>query len=80
MRLNPNVECLGDPRWTGDLILSTWHEAETGTFLRRTWNTGTAIRAEALTGSGSSLKCRNSRMPRSPRPRKTSGALETSPV
>lgn len=30
MRLNPNVECLGDPRWTGDLILSTWHEAETG--------------------------------------------------
>ena len=30
MRLNPNVECMGDPRWTGDLILSTWHEAETG--------------------------------------------------
>ena len=30
LRLNPNVECLGDPRWTGDLILSTWHEAETG--------------------------------------------------
>jgi glutamate synthase domain-containing protein 2/ferredoxin len=30
LRLNPNVECLGDPRWTSDLILSTWHEAETG--------------------------------------------------
>jgi len=30
MRLNPNVECLGDPRWSSDLILSTWHEAETG--------------------------------------------------
>ena len=30
LRLNPNVECLGDPRWTGDLILSTWYEAETG--------------------------------------------------
>jgi glutamate synthase domain-containing protein 2/ferredoxin len=30
MKLNPNVDCLGDPRWTGDLILSTWHEAETG--------------------------------------------------
>jgi glutamate synthase domain-containing protein 2/ferredoxin len=30
MRLNPNVDCLGDPRWSGDLILSTWHEAETG--------------------------------------------------
>ncbi len=30
MRLNPNVECLGDPRWTGDLILSTWYQAETG--------------------------------------------------
>jgi glutamate synthase domain-containing protein 2/ferredoxin len=30
MRLNPNVECLGDPRWTSDLILSTWHMAETG--------------------------------------------------
>jgi glutamate synthase domain-containing protein 2/ferredoxin len=30
MRLNPNIECLGDPRWSSDLILSTWHEAETG--------------------------------------------------
>jgi glutamate synthase domain-containing protein 2/ferredoxin len=30
MRLNPNAECLGDPRWSSDLILSTWHEAETG--------------------------------------------------
>jgi glutamate synthase domain-containing protein 2/ferredoxin len=30
MRLNPNAECLGDPRWSGDLILSTWYEAETG--------------------------------------------------
>jgi glutamate synthase domain-containing protein 2/ferredoxin len=30
MRLNPNAECLGDPRWTSDLIMSTWHEAETG--------------------------------------------------
>jgi len=30
LRLNPNVECLGDPRWSSDLILSTWHEAETG--------------------------------------------------
>jgi glutamate synthase domain-containing protein 2/ferredoxin len=30
LRLNPNVDCLGDPRWSGDLILSTWHEAETG--------------------------------------------------
>jgi glutamate synthase domain-containing protein 2/ferredoxin len=30
MSLNPNVECLGDPRWSGDLILSTWYEAETG--------------------------------------------------
>jgi glutamate synthase domain-containing protein 2/ferredoxin len=30
MRLNPNIDCLGDPRWSGDLILSTWYEAETG--------------------------------------------------
>ena len=30
VRLNPNIECLGDPRWTADLILSTWHMAETG--------------------------------------------------
>jgi ferredoxin len=30
MNLNPNVDCLGDPRWTSDLILSTWYEAETG--------------------------------------------------
>ncbi len=30
MQLNPNVDCLGDPRWSSDLILSTWYEAETG--------------------------------------------------
>ncbi|MBN1567363.1 MAG: alpha-hydroxy-acid oxidizing protein [Acidobacteria bacterium] len=30
MKLNPNVECLGDSRWPAELILSTWHEAETG--------------------------------------------------
>jgi glutamate synthase domain-containing protein 2/ferredoxin len=30
VRLNPNAECLGDPRWSSDLILSTWHMAETG--------------------------------------------------
>jgi ferredoxin len=30
LRLNPNIESLGDPRWSSDLILSTWHEAETG--------------------------------------------------
>jgi glutamate synthase domain-containing protein 2/ferredoxin len=28
--LNPNATCFGDPRWSSDLILSTWHEAETG--------------------------------------------------
>ncbi|HSW40283.1 MAG TPA: glutamate synthase-related protein, partial [Acidobacteriota bacterium] len=28
--LNPNIECLGDARWSSDLILSTWHQAETG--------------------------------------------------
>ena len=27
---NPSVECMGDPRWTSDLILSTWYMAETG--------------------------------------------------
>ncbi|NLT68168.1 MAG: FMN-binding glutamate synthase family protein [Acidobacteria bacterium] len=30
MRLNPNLECLGDPRWTADLILATWYQAGTG--------------------------------------------------
>ena len=30
MQLNPNMGCLGDARWPGDLILSTWYEAETG--------------------------------------------------
>jgi glutamate synthase domain-containing protein 2/ferredoxin len=30
MQLNPNIECLGDARWSTDLILSTWYEAETG--------------------------------------------------
>ena len=30
LRMNPNVECLGDPRWPSDLVLATWHMAETG--------------------------------------------------
>jgi len=30
LRLNPNAECIGDPRWSSDLLLSTWHMAETG--------------------------------------------------
>jgi glutamate synthase domain-containing protein 2 len=27
---NPTVDSIGDPRWTSDLILSTWHMASTG--------------------------------------------------
>jgi glutamate synthase domain-containing protein 2 len=27
---NPTAEALGDPRWTSDLILATWRQAETG--------------------------------------------------
>ena len=27
---NPTAEAIGDPRWTSDLLLSTWHQAETG--------------------------------------------------
>jgi ferredoxin len=27
---NPTMDAIGDPRWTSDLILSTWHMAETG--------------------------------------------------
>ena len=30
LRLNPTAECIGDPRWSSDLILSTWNMAETG--------------------------------------------------
>jgi glutamate synthase domain-containing protein 2/ferredoxin len=30
IRRNPTVDCIGDPRWTSDLILSTWHVAATG--------------------------------------------------
>jgi hypothetical protein len=30
LRRNPNAECMGDPRWSSDLILATWHEAATG--------------------------------------------------
>jgi glutamate synthase domain-containing protein 2/ferredoxin len=30
MRRNPNADSLGDPRWSSDLVLSTWHEATTG--------------------------------------------------
>jgi len=27
---NPMYETFGDPRWTNDLLVSTWHQAETG--------------------------------------------------
>jgi glutamate synthase domain-containing protein 2/NAD-dependent dihydropyrimidine dehydrogenase PreA subunit len=27
---NPTADAIGDPRWTSDLILSTWRQAETG--------------------------------------------------
>ncbi len=30
VRRNPSADCLGDPRWSSDLILSTWRQAETG--------------------------------------------------
>jgi glutamate synthase domain-containing protein 2/ferredoxin len=30
LQRNPSAECIGDPRWSSDLILSTWHEAATG--------------------------------------------------
>jgi glutamate synthase domain-containing protein 2 len=30
MRINPSFEALGDYRWTGDLLVSTWYMAETG--------------------------------------------------
>ena len=30
LRRNSSTDCMGDPRWTSELILSTWHEAETG--------------------------------------------------
>jgi len=31
VQVNPVFKALGDYRWTGDLILSTWHQAATGT-------------------------------------------------
>jgi glutamate synthase domain-containing protein 2/ferredoxin len=30
MTRNQTIDCMGDPRWTADLILSTWHMAATG--------------------------------------------------
>jgi glutamate synthase domain-containing protein 2/ferredoxin len=30
VRRNPTAGCMGDPRWTSDLILATWHQAATG--------------------------------------------------
>ena len=30
LQRNLSTDCMGDPRWTSELILSTWHEAETG--------------------------------------------------
>ena len=31
VQVNPVFQALGDRRWTGDLILSSWHQAATGT-------------------------------------------------
>lgn len=30
VRVSPEYESLGDYRWTGDLILATWEQAEMG--------------------------------------------------
>jgi glutamate synthase domain-containing protein 2/ferredoxin len=30
MRRNPSSDCMGDPRWSNDLIMATWHMAATG--------------------------------------------------
>ncbi|MGD0500570.1 MAG: glutamate synthase-related protein [Bryobacteraceae bacterium] len=30
VRPNPTAQCMGDPRWSSDLILSTWSQAATG--------------------------------------------------
>jgi hypothetical protein len=30
MRRNASAECMGDPRWSSDLILANWHQAATG--------------------------------------------------
>ena len=30
VRRNLSAECMGDPRWSSDLILATWHQAATG--------------------------------------------------
>ncbi len=30
LRRNPSADCIGDPRWSSDLVLSTWHMAATG--------------------------------------------------
>jgi len=30
VRPNSTAQCMGDARWSSDLILSTWHQAETG--------------------------------------------------
>ena len=50
---NPSADILGDARWSSDLILSTWHQAETGTLRRTASNTATACRAADSTGFGS---------------------------
>ena len=46
---NPTVDAMGDPRWTADLILSTWHMAETGHAAHRgpgipAWRIGRRLR------------------------------------
>ncbi len=30
VRPNSSAQCMGDPRWSSDLILATWHQAATG--------------------------------------------------
>ncbi len=56
MRRNSSTDCMGDPRWTSDLILSTWHMAATGHAAPRISRTGMAPRAAGSTASASSSK------------------------
>ena len=46
---NPTADAIGDPRWTSDLILSTWHQAETGHAPPAASSSSTAPRAAGST-------------------------------
>jgi Fe-S-cluster-containing dehydrogenase component len=53
---NPTADAIGDPRWTSDLLISTWQQAETGRTPANGLEYSAARRAAASTPCASAFR------------------------